>query len=69
MCLPSPSIPTPPPPPEVPKPPTEADPAVQRARREARRRALAGGRSADVKTTPLGLPGSGPTTSKTLLGQ
>lgn len=69
MCLPSPDIPAPPPPPTIPSPPTEADPAVQRSRREARRRAATLGRNPQVRTTPLGLPGTGPTTQKTLLGQ
>lgn len=68
MCFPSVDVPTPPPPPEIPAPPTQADPAVTRARQEARRRASQLGRNADVKTTPLGLPGTGPTTRKTLLG-
>jgi hypothetical protein len=65
----APKLPSPPPPPADSGPsPTQADPAVQRARDDARRRTAAGGRQSTVLTSPAGLLTPASTTRKTLLG-
>ena len=65
-----PKLPAPPPlPPEAAPAPTQADPSVQRARDDERRRAGATGRQSTILTSPGGLLTPATTTRKTLLGQ